>query len=219
VEEFAKLADSIYFRDENALYVNLFIPSELDWKERGIRIRQTTNFPADPNTRLDILSASQKPFALKVRIPSWVTGAPTITVNGRPSEVSADAGSYVVIQRTWKNGDRIELSLPMGLRTEATADDHNLRAFLYGPLALASRIEGPKLEASLVVGPQGPNMRRQPVPEIAPLGAQAADPRNWKRASRTSSAFEVPGAGRNLTFVPFNSIGPGERYAIYWKVV
>jgi DUF1680 family protein len=218
VEEYAKLADSIYFHDDNAVYVNLFIPSELDWRERGMRIRQTTNFPADPNIRIEILSGSQKPFALKVRIPSWVNGNAAVSINGRPSEISAEAGSYLVIQRAWKGGDRVEIAFPMGLRAEATADNPNLTAFLYGPLVLASRLDAPKLEEALVVGPQGPNLRRQPAPEIAPLRPQDADTKNWRRASGAGMSFEVPGAGRKLSFVPFNSIGPGERYAIYWKV-
>jgi len=218
VEEFSKLADSIYFHDGNGVWVNLFIPSELEWEERHVRIRQTTGFPAEARTTLEIITESPQQFALKLRIPSWVSGPASISINGKASEVSADAGSYLVVHRSWRRGDRVELSLPMGLHVEAMPDDPSLQAFLYGPVVLASRLDTVKLPDSLVVGFQAPDLKKQPPPDIPPLRAEHADVRRWDRASRNALDFEVPG-DRRLTFVPFNSIGPGERYSIYWKVV
>jgi DUF1680 family protein len=218
VEEFSKLADSIYFHDENGVYVNLFIPSELDWKERGVRIRQTTGFPAEPRTSFEIITESPQQFALKLRIPSWVSGRASVSINGKASEVSADAGSYLVVHRSWRRGDRIELSIPMDLHVEAMPDDPSLQAFLYGPVVLASRLDTAKLPDSLVVGLQAPDLKKQPPPEISPLRAEQADVRRWSRPSKNALDFEIPAAG-GRTFVPFHSIGPGERYSIYWKVV
>lgn len=218
VEEYSKLADSIYFHDENAVYVNLFIPSQLDWKDRGVRIRQTSDFPAEPRTEFEIAAESPTRFALKLRIPSWARGA-SVSINGKPSEVSADAGSYLVVQRDWRHGDRVELNLPMDLHVEAMPDDPHLQAFLYGPLVLASPLDEARLPDSLVVGFQAPDLRKQPAPELQPLSALEADVRRWNRASGNRMAFDVPDASRKLAFVPFNSIGPGERYSIYWKVV
>jgi len=218
LEEFSKLADSIFFHDESGVYVNLFIPSELEWKERGVRIKQTTGFPAEPRTTLEIITESPRQFALKLRIPSWVSGPASISINGKPSEVSADAGSYLVVHRTWRRGDRVELSIPMDLHVEAMPDDQSLQAFLYGPVVLASRLDTAKLADSLVVGFQAPDLTKQPPPEISPLRAEHADVRRWSRASKNALDFEIPAAG-GRTFVPFHSIGPGERYSIYWKVV
>ncbi|MEP6715934.1 MAG: beta-L-arabinofuranosidase domain-containing protein [Terriglobia bacterium] len=219
VEEYSKLSDSIYFHDANGVYVNLFVPSELDWKERGVRIRQTTDFPAEPRTAFEILTDSPKPFALRLRIPSWVSGLASVSINGKPSEISADAGSYLVVQRNWRKGDKVELSLPMDLHMEAMPDDPNLRAFLYGPLVLASRVDDAKLPDSLVTGPMACDQKKQPPAEIAPLRTEDANLKNWKRASKNGMEFEVAGAGRKLAFVPFHSIGPGERYSIYQKIV
>ncbi len=219
VEEFSKLADSIYFHDENAVYVNLFIPSELDWKERGVRIRQTNSFPAEPRTSFEILADTPKQFALKLRIPAWVRGAATISINGKPSEISAEPGSYLVAHRNWRRGDRVELTLPMDLHVEAMPDDPGLQAFLYGPLVLASRLDETRLPDSLVAGFQAPDLKKEPPPEISPLTARDADIRNWRHASANGMEFELPSGDRKRTFVPFNSIGPGERYSIYWKVV
>lgn len=219
VEEFSKLADSIYFHDENAVYVNLFIPSELEWKKRKVRIRQTTSFPAEPHTSFEIITDAPKQFALKVRIPAWVRGTATISINGRPSEVSADAGSYLVAQRSWRRGDRVELSIPMDLHIEAMPDDSSLQAFLYGPLVLASRLDETRLPDSLVAGFQAPDVKKEPPPETSHLTASDANVRGWKRAPTNGMEFHLPGVGRPRAFVPFNSIGPGERYSIYWKVV
>ncbi|HCC56075.1 MAG TPA: hypothetical protein DEQ47_02210 [Solibacterales bacterium] len=219
VEEFSKLADSIYFHDGRDVYVNLFIPSELDWKERGVRIEQTTGFPADARTVIEITTDSPKLFALKLRIPSWVRGVASVSINGRASEISAGAGSYLIVNRSWLRGDRVELTLPMDLHIETMPDDSGQRAFLYGPLVLASRLDDAKLPDSLVAGFQAPDLKKQPPPDIGPLPARAADVRRWTRASGHLLSFEVPDAGRKLSFVPLNSVRAGERYSIYWKVV
>lgn len=209
-EEYSKLADSIYFHDENNVYVNLFIPSELDWKERGVRIRQTTGFPSEARSGFEVITDSPKQFALKLRIPSWVRGVASVTVNGKASEVSADAGSYLVLQRNWRRGDRVELNLPMALYTEAMPDDPSIRAFLYGPLVLATRLDTAKVPDSLIAGLQAPDLKKEPPPEMPVLPAQA-------RASANGPDFEIPKAGGKV-FTAFNSIGPGERYSIYWKM-
>jgi len=98
-------------------------------------------------------------------------------------------------------------------------DDSNLQAVLYGPSVLASRLDEARLPDSLVAGFQAPDLKKEPPPEISPLAAADADVRGWKRAPGNAIEFDVPGRGRKRTFVPFNSIGPGERYSIYWKVV
>ncbi|MFL6414999.1 MAG: glycoside hydrolase family 127 protein [Bryobacteraceae bacterium] len=218
VEEFSKLADSIYFHDDSNVYVNLFIPSELHWKERGIQIKQTGQFPSEPRIAFEIITDSPKQFALKLRIPSWVHGVPSVSIHGKPSEVSADAGSYLVVQRNWRRGDRVQLNLPMGLHVEKMPDDPSLRAFLYGPLVLASRLDEAKLPDAAVVGLQAPDLKKQPPPEISPLAPRDADVQHWKRRSADSLEFRPPGENQKLAFLPFNSIGAGERYSIYWKI-
>jgi hypothetical protein len=84
---------------------------------------------------------------------------------------------------------------------------------------LASRLDQAKLPDSLVVGFQWPDLKEHPAPEFTRLPAQSADPGRWRRASGNSTEFTAAGANGDMVFVPFNSIGPGERYSIYWKVV
>jgi DUF1680 family protein len=219
VEEYSKLGDSIYFADRDSLYVNLFLPSELHWTERGLRIRQTNNFPLTPETRIEVFGDAPQDFALNIRIPSWVQGFPGVSINGNISEVSAAGGSYLTLKRLWRSGDVVEVKLPMGLHRERMPDDPTLQAFLYGPLVLAARVSATEVPESFVVGPMGPDFRKQAPPNVPPWNARTIDLKNWKRTPSEQLAFEVGDAERRLSFVPFHTIGGGEPYSVYWKVV
>jgi DUF1680 family protein len=87
VEEFSKLNDSIYFRDESGVYVNLFIPSELYWREKGLRIRQVTTFPDAPATALEFTAPQPVEMALRIRMPAWATSGVVVKINGRRSRI------------------------------------------------------------------------------------------------------------------------------------
>ena len=119
-EEFAKLTDTIYFHDDNSIFVNLYISSIVDWPEKGIRLSQQTSFPEEQGTTLVVSTARPADVDLKLRIPYWVKNG-SVKVNGRTLAAFADAGSYLVLRGPWNKGDRIELSLPMQLHTRAYA--------------------------------------------------------------------------------------------------
>jgi uncharacterized protein len=139
-ESFAKLGDSIYFWDDSGIYVNLFIASELSWSERGITLIQDTRFPDEPRTRLVVKTAHPVALELRVRVPRWVARGGSARLNGQPVDGFAAPGGYLVLDRTWRDGDRLEVSLPMSLSTTPTPDDPSLQAILYGPLVLAARM-------------------------------------------------------------------------------
>ena len=109
VEEFSKLNDSIYWRDADGVFVNLFIPSELNWEERGFRLRQETKFPEEPATALTVGAEYPVRMTLRLRIPSWLRTGPAVRVNGRLIEATGSPGSYLTLARTWKQGDRVEM--------------------------------------------------------------------------------------------------------------
>jgi uncharacterized protein len=136
MESHAKHADSIYWHDDTALYVNLYIPSTLDWPERGLRLTLDTAYPMDGAVRLTVDKAPPRAAALALRIPRWATGA-TLTVNGAPAPVDPAQG-YARITRRWRARDRVELTLPMTLRAEPLLGDPQTIAFLSGPLVLAA---------------------------------------------------------------------------------
>ena len=128
-ESHSKYAESIYFHGDNELFVNLFIPSELSWEEKGLKLRQTTQFPSADNTAFEILSAPKNKFKLSFRYPSW-SGQPTVRINGKKVSVKGNPSSYISINRTWHAGDRIDVTYPMTLRVETTPDSRSKGAIL-----------------------------------------------------------------------------------------
>lgn len=139
MENHAKYGDSIYFHDSNALYVNLFIPSTLTWKSKNLQLTQKTTFPDEEATRFQFSIKKPAKFALKIRHPSWCKRV-TIRVNDRPAQTSSGSGAYVALERMWRDGDRVEVELPMHLRTEPLPGRAELIAFLRGPIVLAGRL-------------------------------------------------------------------------------
>jgi DUF1680 family protein len=217
-ESFAKLGDSIYFRDDSGIYVNLFIASELSWTERGIALIQDTRFPDEPRTRLVIKTAHPVAFELRVRVPRWVARGGSARLNGKPVDGFAAPGGYLVVDRTWRDGDQLEVSLPMALSTSPTPDDPSLRAILYGPLVLAARMGKAGLGPDhLRAGPTRPRT----VPEYhgdglpTPALTGAAP---WVRADAAGSlTFHTTGPGERRELVPLHRLFD-ERYAVYFKV-
>jgi len=217
VEEFAKFGDTIYFHDEHGLFVNLFIASELNWPEKGVRLEQETNFPEQETTRLLIRTERAVRMDLNIRIPYWATRGARIMVNGEGLPVFSSPSSYLTLARTWKDGDRVEVSLPMDLHIDALADDPTLQAVMYGPLVLAGRLGGENLSKAMVyIGyDTSPGGKPVPVPVIA---SNSKDPLSWVRPIPTRPlTFGAWGQGQQITLIPLYKLFD-ERYAVYWKV-
>jgi DUF1680 family protein len=231
VEEYAKLNDSIYWHDARGVYVNLFIPSELNWQEKGLRLRQETKFPDDHTTSLTVTADKPVQTAIRLRIPSW-TSAAQVKLNGRALEATAEPGNYLTLERTWKTGDHIELEMPMHLSVEAMPDDPKTQAFLYGPLVLAGDLGNEGLTDRLIVGPNAPALCRRPRPDAPPQAANrpmapalevptfraaSADPASWIKPSDQPYTFRTTGQKQDVTLVPINKLF-GKRYSVYWEV-
>jgi DUF1680 family protein len=215
VENFSKLQDSIYFHNPDTLFVNLFIPSTLDWREKGVTVRQETQFPNRDTSELVFHCNRPAEFEVKVRHPDWAAADMEVKVNGSPVAASSP------IKRTWQTGDRIQLKLPMKLHTQSMPDDAGLQAFLYGPLVLAGRLgsEGLTGEAQSSDRAQPVKshyVRGEPVP--APEFAATGDPASWiKAAADHPLTFRTSGQKQDVTLIPLNRLF-GERYAVYWRV-
>jgi uncharacterized protein len=207
VEEYSKLNDSIYWHDNEGVFVNLFIASELDWSERGVKLRQETKLPESQSTLITVHAEKPVSMTLRLRVPEWADGA-AVKINGKPLEATASAGSYLAIRRAWKTGDRVEMSLPMRLRVESMPDDPKQQAFLYGPLVLAGDLGSDGLTEQLITGSNVPPLRRAPQVEIPSI---QADTEKWVRTKPLEFR-----AG-NVTLAPINSIF-GRRYNVYWTV-
>lgn len=135
-ESHAKYGEAIYYHDADGVYVNLFIPSVLDWREKGMTLRQTTAFPEEETTTLTVGLKQPRRATVYLRYPSW-SGKATVKINGKAVPVKSKPGSYIALSRMWQDGDRIEATWPMGLHVERTPDNPRKGAVLYGPLVLA----------------------------------------------------------------------------------
>jgi DUF1680 family protein len=192
MESHTKFADSIYFHDRDTLYVNLFIPSRLDWPGR-LALRQETSYPAEPGTRLVVERGGRA--EVRIRVPGWLQDRARVTINGRPQQVHARQGRYLELpRRSWREGDTIELALPMRLKLEEAPDDSSVQAVTYGPVLLS--------------GAYGTTQPSQlPALDAASLTQDGSDP----------LTFTARADGADVTLIPFYRMH-GQRYTVYWRV-
>jgi len=212
-EEYAKLGDTIYFHDDDSLYVNLYIDSQLEWREKGLRFKQETRFPEEKGTNLTIAANHPVQLTINLRVPYWAGGG-NVKINGEPLPAFSSPGSYLTLNRTWKTGDKMELSLPMTLHIDPMPDDPTIQAVMYGPLVLAGRFEPVTKEMSFVG--YGPKSGKEiTVPDIV---ADAAHPTAWIEPDpREALTFRAAGQAQTFPMIPLNKI-IHEHYAVYWKV-
>ena len=152
MENHTKYQDSIYFRsaDDGTLYVNLYIPSTLEWREKGFVIEQRTRYPFEGASTITVTGNGR--LAVMLRVPSWVRRGYTVSVNGVAQRITAPPGRYVRLDRQWRTGDRIEIAMPLSFRAERTIDDPAVQSIFYGPtlLAVQAPAVGNTLESGLI---------------------------------------------------------------------
>jgi DUF1680 family protein len=212
-EEFAKLTDTIYFHDDNAIFVNLFIASELDWSEKGIRLTQQTAFSEEHGTTLIVSAVKPVDVDLKLRVPYWANSG-SVRVNGRTVPAFTDPSSYLVLRGPWKNGDRVELILPMKLHAAPMPDKESLLAAMYGPLVMAARFEDEPREKWYRHFTA--DEKREAGPGLQFKGT-LADPSTWLEPVDDKLTFRSVRQARATTFVPLSRI-VHERYSVYHEV-
>jgi len=212
-EEFAKLTDTIYFHDDDSIFVNLYIASEVNWPEKGIRLTQQTSFPEEPGTTLLFAASKAVDVDLKLRIPSWARNG-AVKVNGQTLPAFADPGSYLVLRGPWKNGDRFELLLPMRLHAAPTPDREGLQAAMYGPLVLAARFEEEPREKWYRHFTADEKL--EPAPALQFKG-KLDDASSWLAPWGSKLTFRTVGQTQTVLFAPLSSI-IHERYSVYHEV-
>ncbi len=214
METQAKFADTIYSHDANCLFVNLFIPSEVTWAAKGITLRQTTGFPDEPRTRIEVVSGAAT-MALRVRIPSWIAAAPRVLLNGAQihgpppggsggREASSSQGgttpgsplapgSWLLVERDWQPGDWVEVTLPMRLTMNPAPDDPGVQALTYGPIVLSG-------------GYGGRSAMSMPQLQPASVALMSARP----------LAFQAVADNETVTLIPIARMHH-EHYNVYWR--
>ena len=185
---------STYMRRGRDVYVNLYVPSELRWRQNGAActITQTTEYPASSQTAIALTMDRPQNFAVLLRIPQWAGPRTRIAVNGRTADAAVEPGTFASVRRTWRSGDRIELELDMPLRLEPIPyqqEGGQRMALMYGPVALfaVGDLSAPVTKAQLL----------------------AAD-----RVLKSSTDWTVATARKPLTMRPFATISD-ERYRLY----
>ncbi|MCX5771353.1 MAG: glycoside hydrolase family 127 protein [Candidatus Hydrogenedentes bacterium] len=233
VESFAKLGDSIYFhapgrrdaRTTSRLYVNLYIPSRLDWIEEGVQVDLETDFPREDRVRLRLSMVAPKSFSLNLRVPGWVAGNVEARVNAQPAltpdvkPTDTKSASWLTLERTWNDGDLIEVRLPMALHTMPLPDDPETVAVLYGPVVLAGVVDK-RAGNEAIIEPVHEAIAAYQVslPPLYITGDPKA-PDTWlKPVKGKPLTFTAPGQPRVKRLVPFSDI-VNERYALYFPVV
>jgi uncharacterized protein len=194
MENHAKYGDSIYFHDDASLYVNLFIASELTWAEKNLRVRQETRFPDEDSTRLIIHATTPTRLNVRIRHPSWCERV-TVSVNGRHQLISRTAGRYIDIERTWRDGDVLDVRLPMERRLEPLPNAPNLVAVMHGPLVLAGRL-----------GTAG----------LSPGADIIVNERTSGEMLNVPTQIPSLAASTQMELAPWHRIAH-ERYTLYWK--
>ena len=139
MENHSKYNQFIYTYQNDSLFVNLFIASELNWKAKGMKIKQETIFPYEEQTKLVILEGSSQ-FKLMIRYPSWVKdGALKILIDGETISYTSHPTSYIAVDRTWKKGDIVQVLLPMHNTIEQLPNVPTYVAFMHGPILLGAK--------------------------------------------------------------------------------
>ena len=145
MENHGKYGQFIYTHVGNALYVNLFVSSELNWKEKGLTLRQETDFPYAETSRITVVQAPSPRGragggALLIRYPGWVKpGQFKVSVNGQPVDIITGPSSYVAINRQWKKGDVVEVSFPMHNSIKYLPNVPQYIALMHGPILLGMK--------------------------------------------------------------------------------
>jgi DUF1680 family protein len=187
-----RLMDSIYYRSDNTLIVNMFVPSVLNWSERGITVTQTTTYPVSDTTTLQVTGNAGGTWAMRIRIPSWTTGA-TISVNGVAQNIATNPGSYATLSRSWASGDTVTVRLPMRVVMRAANDNRDVAAITYGPVVLSGNYGNTALSSL-------PTLNTSSI----------------TRTSSSSLAFTATANGSTVNLGPFHD-AHGHNYTVYWN--
>lgn len=205
MENHVKYNESIYYRGtDGSLYVNLFIPSVLNWKEKGITLTQQTTLPEKDLTTFTVNTTKAIQMLIRVRKPKWA-GNCIVKINGITSAAIADIEGYIELNHRWKNNDKIELITPESIYAEAMPDNINRKALFYGPVLLAG-----------VLG----NTEPDPLHGVPVFVSSETDPARWLKMVNTktlSFSTALSSQPKDVKLIPFNQT-KNEYYSVYWDV-
>lgn len=222
MENPGRYGEAVYYKDGQALYVNLFVNSTLDWHENGMKLSQTTKFPYEDTTTLKITEISGGGAAdIKIRVPLWLAGDMTVKLNdGEARTVKADDKGYYTISRTdWAEGDEITVLMPMGLSVYHAGGDNGTAAFRYGPILLGAKL-GAYDKCNQTDQQTDASKKTVPAPKLKAGAAESDAGTLISVKDKATLAFTLSGGctsdGRDYELVPFFTVST-DSYNIYWE--
>lgn len=200
--------DGIYYEAGNRLWVNLYVPSTAEWKSAGVHLTMDTDFPEGDSASLKLTLPKPKQLTLSFRRPSWAGEEFSMKVNGKNWKLLSKPGTYIDLKRMWKSGDTVSLVLPKAIHAEATPDNPNRIALLWGPLVLAGDL-GPEAQRRSSWTQAVPSLvSDKPIIDLL----ESDKPGNFGASGRL---FE--GGTQQVSLVPFYKLHR-RTYAIYWDI-
>ncbi len=211
LENHVKYGEAIYFHSDDELWVNLFIASTVHWKKRQLVVRQDTTWPTGDtgdSTQLTFECNEPQELTLHLRHPYWATKGMTVTVNGERQNTESHPSSFVDVHRTWKNGDKVNVTFPMTLRTESMPDNDNRIAVFYGPTLLAA-------DLGTADDPKSQDLEYVPalITDNHPVGDWVVAVNQQAQTFRTNNV----GKPRDVTLSPFYRLHD-RRYTVYLDI-
>ena len=218
IENTPRYNEGIYFQQTRSLWINLYIPSVLNWSAGEMELQQEGDFAAGMPVCFTVLrSAAKKPVVIQFRIPCWVSGPVVLSVNGHKQVSTAAPSTYLCLNRVWKTGDVVTLNLPASLRLERAKDSTSLVSVFYGPVLLAGELGRDNMPKDFADKDANLSVPPVPVPVIA---VASTNPVDWLQAVPGSMlVFKTYNAGlaTDIIFRPFYELHH-QRYSVYWPL-
>jgi hypothetical protein len=218
LENTARYNEGIYFHKDDSLWVNLYIPSELSWREAGIVLRQEGDITRGDPVRLSVVKPGAHAVTLNLRIPAWVARPATVAINGKPQRVDEKPASHISLRRQWKAGDVIDLTLPAGLRLEQARDDSSMVSIFFGPVLLAGELGKDNMPGS-DVGNKDAFLKIAPVP-VPDIVSTSGHPADWLTplpGDPSAFRFKEAGPANGIVVRPLFDLHH-QRYSVYWHL-
>ena len=201
IQDVVEYHNLIYFKDADALYVNLYLPSEVTWSrpEGDVKVAQDTRYPEDETVTLNLSMKQRMTFALKFRVPGWARDM-SVRVNDAAVDVPCTPGTWAVVKRSWQSGDRVDIRIPVRFRTQPVDEYHPRRvAVMRGPAVMV--LESDYHESAFRLPERDDDLSTWLVPEDTPGVFR----------------MEIPGGGRVASkFMPFYAVKEGYPYKMYF---
>jgi DUF1680 family protein len=226
MENHTKYGEFIYTHQSDSLFVNLFIASELDWKDQGVKIKQATSFPDEEKTVLTISATAPTKFKMLIRHPSWCkAGAMKVTIGTETFGLNTQPSSYVEIDRTWSEGEVVTVELPMTFTIDSLKNVNSWVAIKRGPIVLGAKISTNALSTYVSGDGRWDHIASGTVLDYNAAPKLKIDRSNFQTqfqpVAGKNFTYKAPGifqnsADNNLEFVPFFRIHDS-RYMMYWN--